>query len=479
MFPDKLKDVEYLTTVKENQHFDRKSARTDPSSILRHIIAFANAEGGYLVIGIEDDGLLTGFRIDRAYDIEDFEKIAFTELRDTPVVCATMTIDIINSAGEDDKVLIIEVPPSYNRIVKAPGGKVFLRVADKTRELNHSQFVQLQYDKGERYFEDEIAADSSLFDVDDSLIDAYKKLMKTPDISSKDLLNARGFLRDGKLTNAGVLLFAENPTKFLPQARLRFVRYEGSHALVGTSLNIVKERTFDGPIPAIISQATDYLATQFREFQYLDTDGQFKKMPEYPEFAWVEGMVNALTHRDYSIRGEHIKIVMFDDRLEISSPGALPNLVNVENIRYQRFSRNPRIARILSEFGWVKELNEGVKRIYSEMENMFLASPTYCEPHGSSVLLLLENNILSRSIRISDSLIRCIGEKLHAKLSKSQLHVLSYISQTGRASVKDVANLLKQSMGTARKHLKGLVEMDILEWHGTGPNDPTQYYALK
>lgn len=287
------------------------------------------------------------------------------------------------------------------------------------------------------------------------------------------------FLRDGKLTNAGVLLFAENPTKFLPQARLRFIRYEGSQAFVGTSLNIVKERTFDGPIPTIISQAIDYLATQFREFQYLDMDGQFKKMPEYPEFAWVEGMVNALTHRDYSIRGEHIKIVMFDDRIEISSPGALPNLVNLENIRYQRFSRNPRIARILSEFGWVKEMNEGVKRIYSEMENMFLASPTYSEPHGSSVLLLLENNILSRSIRMSDSLIRRIGEKSHAELSKSQLLVLSYISKTGKANVKDVSNLLKQSMGTARKHLKGLVKMDILEWHGTGPNDPTQYYALK
>lgn len=136
---------------------------------------------------------VTGFRIDKAYDIEDFEKIAFTELRDTPVICGTMTIDIINDAGEEDKLLIIEVPPSYNRIVKAPGGKVFLRVADKTRELNHSQFVQLQYDKGERYFEDEIAVDSSLLDVDDSLIDAYKKHMKTPDISSKDFLNARGF----------------------------------------------------------------------------------------------------------------------------------------------------------------------------------------------------------------------------------------------------------------------------------------------
>ncbi len=82
--------------------------------------------------------------------------------------------------------------------------------------------------------------------------------------------------------------------------------------------------------------------------------------------------MNAVTHREYGMTGSYIKVSMFDDRLEILSPGKLPSIVTIDNIRDTRFSRNPRIARVLTEFGWVRELNEGVKRIYEDMEDFFL-----------------------------------------------------------------------------------------------------------
>lgn len=82
---------------------------------------------------------------------------------------------------------------------------------------------------------------------------------------------------------------------------------------------------------------------------------------------------------------------VFDDRLEIVSPGALPNVVTLDNMMTTRYSRNPRIARTLVEFGWVRELNEGVPRIYSEMQSMLLKDPTYSEPGGAKVQLTLEN----------------------------------------------------------------------------------------
>ena len=101
--------------------------------------------------------------------------------------------------------------------------------------------------------------------------------------------------------------------------------------------------------------------------------------------------------------------MMFDDRLEIHSPGKLPNIVTVENIKHERFSRNPRIARTLTEFGWVREMNEGVKRIYSEMESYFLHEPKYTEP-GNKVVLTLENNILSRHLRVNDKMMKKYDE---------------------------------------------------------------------
>ena len=146
---------------------------------------------------------------------------------------------------------------------------------------------------------------------------------------------------------------------------MRVIKYDGMYPKVGTEINIIKEKTFDGAIPNIIREAREFINAQLRDFQFLTKDGKFKIIPEYPEYAWFEGIVNALTHRNYSMRGEHIKILIFDDRLEILSPGLLPNIVTIENILTQRYSRNPRIARILCEFGWVKEMNE---RVISKVE---------------------------------------------------------------------------------------------------------------
>lgn len=128
--------------------------------------------------------------------------------------------------------------------------------------------------------------------------------MDISDLSTEDVLKARNFYIDGKITNAGILLFGKSPSKFLPQARLRVIKYDGDKQKVGTEINIVKEKNFDSAIPNIIRNAREFINTQLREFQYLDKDGKFRIMPEYPEFAWFEGIVNALTHRNYSMRGE-------------------------------------------------------------------------------------------------------------------------------------------------------------------------------
>ncbi len=339
--------------------------------------------------------------------------------------------------------------------------------------------MQLHNDKGQRYFEDEVVEGSEIQDVDDDLINEYKKIMNIKNISTEEILKARNLIIDGKLTNAGVLLFGKNPTKFLPQTRLRIIKYSGIRQKVGAEINIIKEKTFDKAIPHIIREARDFINTQLREFQYLDRDGKFKIMPEYPEFAWFEGIVNALTHRNYAIRGDHIKILIFDDRLEIHSPGLLPNLVTVENIAHQRYSRNPRIARTLCEFGWVKEMNEGVKRIYSEMEKLFLRKPKYSEPN-SNVLLVLENNILNRTVRAIDKIKNIISDELFESLTTDERVILHFAYNTGeKINTKKVSELIEKGNTYCNKLLKNLTNKNLLEWHGTSHKDRTQHYTIK
>lgn len=478
MIPEKMKDISYLVTLPEGQYFDRKSARKKPLELLQYIVSFANAGGGILAIGIEDDGTVTGFKDQMAKPIEEFKNVAFIKLTETPVICDSFELNVKNYKGEDDIVLLLSIEPSNTRVIKNYDGYVYLRFGDQSPRLSFEQIKQLQYDKGESWFEDEEVITSSLDDIDPEQIEAYKKTMgANSSDTAEDVLKARNMLINGHLTNAGILLFAKNPTKYLPQARLRFIRYDGTSAKVGTELNIVKEQTFDGSIPDIIQKAKTFISTQFREFQFLESDGVFRKMPEYPEFAWTEGIVNALTHRNYSIRGNHITVIMYDDRLEIKSPGKLPNIVTLENMKEERYSRNPKIARILSEFGWVKELNEGVKRIYSEMQQSFLHDPIYSEP-GDNVLLILENNILNRTVRRFDAIQSIIGKDKFRKLSADELTLLQYAFNAGRIDTKTAIRITGKSTVYVRERLKKLEALGLLTWNGSNKNDPTQYYSF-
>ncbi len=248
----------------------------------------------------------------------------------------------------------------------------------------------------------------------------------------------------------------------------------------GERLNVTKERTFCGPLPQVIQDAYTLITSMLREFQFLGPNGKFQTVPEYPEFAWFEGLVNAVAHRDYAFRGDYIRVSMFDDRLEIVSPGRLPNIVTLDNMKTTRYSRNPRIARTLVEFGWVRELNEGVQRIYSEMQRMFLNDPIYSEPDNARVQLTLENNIVARTIRRTEALEGKLSKSIIESLDEYETAAVRLAFANEKVTAKELAAHINRSQKTARRTLKELAEgKSILEWHGSSFNDPGQFYTLK
>ena len=282
--PIATNDVNLFSTFKENQYFDRKSARKDDKEIAKHISAFANAAGGKLVIGIEDDGEVTGFKRSGARDIENFERAALTTCTPTPIVRKDR-IPVVNSSGEEDLVLVLDIEASTSHsVARESDDEVFLRQNDRSVRLNREQVLALEYDKGQRIFEDELVEDSSLDDVDHEVLDRYKGILGT-DAPDEQVLRSRRFMRNGKLTVAGALLFAHDPSAMMPQARVRVLRYDGVKMETGERLNITKERSFCGPLPKVIQGAYELISSMLREFQFLGSDGKFQTVPEYPEFA--------------------------------------------------------------------------------------------------------------------------------------------------------------------------------------------------
>ena len=126
-----------------------------------------------------------------------------------------------------------------------------------------------------------------------------------------------------------------------------------------------------------VEKAVDFIKIQMKEKTYPGHDGIFVTREENQEFVRTEIVVNAVTHRDYGIKGTDIQIKMFDDRLEVDSPGIFAGMVNKDNIRYTHFSRNPKIATFLKDYGYVKEYGEGVDRMCKELESIGLPAPVF------------------------------------------------------------------------------------------------------
>ena len=126
-----------------------------------------------------------------------------------------------------------------------------------------------------------------------------------------------------------------------------------------------------------VEKAVDFIKIQMKEKTCPGHDGIFVTREEYQEFVRTEIVVNAVAHRDYGIKVTDIQIKMFDDRLEVDSPGSFAGMVNKDNIRYTHFSRNPKIATFLKDYGYVKEYVEGVDRMCKELESIGLPAPVF------------------------------------------------------------------------------------------------------
>ncbi|MBD5515850.1 MAG: cell filamentation protein Fic [Lachnospiraceae bacterium] len=473
--------LDYMIKEDENKIFDRKSAQLKPSDIADEISAYANAEGGTIVFGISDKTRrLEGINAVGTEKINNFINAPMDCCNPTPEYQEEF-LDIENAEGQADRLLLLHIYSSVDRVISTSNGSVFLRIGDRKRELKGDDLRKLEYSKGSRHYEDEPDYDAKISDLDEGLIKQYKEILGNPDIPTEQLLSSRGFMREQNgekyLTNAAVLLFARNVYQFYPNCRIRFVRYDGISAGVGTQMNIIKDANIEYSILRIVEEAKKFIAVQLREFTSLDAEtGNFKTVDEYPPFAWTEGIVNAVAHREYAMEGKYIKVTMYDDRLEIESPGKLPNIVTVDNIRTTNFSRNPRMARVLADFGIVKELNEGVKRIYSDMEDYFLDAPEYSEPSGQTVKLVLRNNIIARTARQTETAEKKMA-KYWDKLDAIEKDIVTIMGSRSCITATELSVMISKTRRTVNKKINHLMELEMIRMNGN-KHAPTLTYSL-
>ena len=451
--------AERLLEEPEGQWFDRKSSRVGARDLAKALVAMANAEGGLLAIGLHS-GVCEGVDA-KAGAQNQWRQIGF-KFTDPPVPFETALLSCVNTAGDADHLFIITVPPS-DQVHATTAGDVFLRVGDEDRRLSFDQRIQLQYDRGDTGFERTPAAKFGDAELDDELIAAYVERIGAPD--SQRLLQARGLIdKDGAPLIAGQLLFGREPQQAFPEAYVRVLKYDGVERLTGAVQNVAADLRCEGALPRQIDTAQAAIHEALPKHRLLGPDGRFGWFGIVPELVWLEALVNAVIHRAYSNFGDHIRVEIFDDRLEVSSPGRFPGISSpVDLTRVARFARNPRIARVMSELSYGQELGEGLRRMVAEMESNRRRPPLVRETAGNVQVALLG------ALALPDALVA---------MKPLAQQVFSKIEQAGRMRTGELVEAIGASRPTLLKSLNALEAAQLVRRVGSSPQDPSAYWTI-
>ena len=474
--------IQEITTRKEDQTFDCKSIQIDPKALAVPIVAFANADGGIIAIGVSDKT--------RKIEGVDQHTEKLNELLRVPLdFCnpsVPITTDLVpctDKDGNDNHILLMYIPAS-SELHANQADEAFMRVGDKSRKLSFEERIQLMYDKGERYYEDTAVYDATVDDIDMATVERYTELIGYTKSAKQYLHENNSFITtnakgEEQVSVACILLFGKYPQKFFPRGRTRFIRYKGTEERVGAEMNVIKDVTFEGTILDQVKATIAYLETQVEEHTFLGQHGQFVTNRDYPKFVIQEMVVNACCHRAYNIKGTEIQIKMFDNRLVFESPGRLPGIVKPSNIRHTHFSRNPKIAQFLKAYDYVKEFGEGVDRVCRELEangtphlsfhlDDFILKVTV--PKVTERVIEKDVNVTEKVIKTHQEVIEKVIEKavaLNEKLTENRISIIKLIIENPYISKSELSKHVGISENSISRNIEAMRDKYLRR---VGPN---------
>lgn len=462
----------------EGKTLEFKRDLSSPTKPLRTVVAFANSAGGRLVIGVNDDGSVSG--------VEDplAEEERITSLitdRISPQIVPGIDIVTLGEAT----VLVVDVPLSTRRphFMKdqGPESGVYVRLGSSTRQADSALVAELERNARGVAFEDLPESRATLGDLDlEGLSELRGRQTGVDDLIALGLAVKQG----GEIvpTNAGILAACDDPTRFLPSAWVQCGRLRGP-----SGTDIFDQTEVHGPMPRAVDKVMEFLLKHaFKTAVF----GEVKRRDVYsiPVEAIREVVVNSLVHANYAERGTPIRVGFYDDRIQVDSPGLLLPGMTVESMRRASRLRNPSLARIFREAGIMEQWGTGVQRVFEQVAEAGLPEPRVEEvmdrlrftvyvpshaPEGPSATGEHQGNAPSEQ-GVSKS-----SEQV-SKMSEQAQALLSLASEGPRSRAELLAGIdLSDAYGNYKRHLLPLIEGGYLaRTIPEKPNSQNQRYRI-
>lgn len=436
--------------------------QADAERLAEHLVAFANGEGGTVIIGLDERGRPLG----RVY-AEELEGTlrAAERLCRPPVVTGWETLE-----APDGPAYGLSVPRSPE-LHSLADGRVLVRAGAQNRPLGGEEIRLLAATKSAGDFESEAVAGATRDDLDEAVIAEFiekrEQRQRRPVLQTADeLLHEIGAVdRHGAPTMAGLLLFGRNPQQFLPQAGLVFVKFVGTEPRgADGQAGYGRREEVTGPLARVIETAWQIVWSEMSVGAVLK-GLERQDITEYPPFAVREALVNAVCHRDYRLKGRRIEMRMYADRLEVISPGGLPGFITVDNLVEEHFSRNPRLVAGLFQWGYIEELGLGIDRMIEDMVQDGHPPPKFkAAPYAFTVTLFNARE-------------RRATPKWETQMNERQARALTYVREKGSITNREYRELCPDvTPETLRLDLNDLVDRGVLLRIGAKKGT---YYILK
>ena len=462
-----------LIATDEGQYHDLKSLFAGPpgqkrsrdrrevrDQIAEQMAGFANAEGGIAIFGVEDDAEITG----HAYPREVIERMLAVP---TARLIPPQPAGVVRSL-DGHELLVFEVE-SAARAVMVDGNGFPYRIGDSTRQFSEERINAIK-DLGIVESAEARRSKVTVVALDQALVTEARDASGLAGLSTEDYLVRRRLADRGvsglSLREAAVFLFARDIEAIEhPHAGVRVFRVAGTERLTGERHNVQEFPRIEGNLPSVVRATRTLLDTLIQKSSRLH-DLFFREMPDYPTFVWTEALVNAVAHRDYGIQGRSIEVWLFDDRLEIKSPGVAPATVSMDELKQGRpthASRNPRLVRVLVELGLMREQGEGIPRMFEEMQVSFLPMPELDADGGWFRVVLRSTPIFQSTDQRWSQAVR------ELPILVSQKRALVALNEREFANA-DYCELNRIDRDSAYRELQDLVERGLVEpvGHGAG-----------
>ena len=370
------------------EHAELDFKRGVPADIRDTIAAMAMTHGGLIVHGVDDRRVLVGCPLSQN-----------TQDRITRIAAECgVDVQLLALAVGDLELTLCGVPEVRGRIVTTPDGRLLRRVGGDSQPLRGDAMARFVREREHRAGEDEPLAvvDLSAFDVAavNQALTADGRPAVRRDGIGRALIDlgvavATSPPLESRVLRAALVLFAADPRENVRGAAVQLVRRAGVGPGPGPS---AAREECAGPLAETLDCCLRFVAAHTRQFEVV-TGSRRDALPEYPEPVLREAIVNALAHRDYGLAGATVDITVWDDRIEVRSPGPLPGHITLDNMRTEHYSRNPRIMRVMKTMRLVEEYGDGIDRMYREMEARLMEPPVF-EATASSVTVTLRNRML-------------------------------------------------------------------------------------